>query len=236
MILPALPNALQHFVLLSQELGIDPGDTIYTRKQPECSQVEPSSPSFDILGIARMGSRGRAGSRERAKTDRAMEQEALEYCEEVEARLKDKKRRRKANARLRRQKMQQLNFQEFVFLKRVRFGGTSYWQEPPPHYSERGGREKGERSLLSSRPPREGESPTNKVHLQLSILLLQLTICWLHLFPLMFCALGAPSGASLRSSCQAWSFLHLLMLRIKTCTELCLLHCLLGKHLHVSLW
>ena len=162
MILPSLPNALQLFVLLSQELGIDPGDTIYTRKQPECSQVEPSSPSFDILGIARVGSRGIAGSRERAKTDRAMEQEASEYCEEVEARLKHKKRRRKANARLRRQKLQQLNFEEFVFLKRVRFGGTSYWpslQESPPLCSEGGGKGNGERSLLCSRSSQgRGES------------------------------------------------------------------------------
>ena len=66
-----------------------------------------------------------------SETRRALEKEALEYCAEVDNRLKQKKKRKKVNARIRRRKLKQVQFEEFIFLKRVRFGCTSYW--PPLH-------------------------------------------------------------------------------------------------------
>ena len=129
-------------------------ENLYIRKQQERPpQVDPSPPNFSLstpAGVdAAAAHKARPDKRERARTERALEQEAQEYYDEVEKRCLEKKKRRRSNSRLRRKKLEDLKFQEFISLKRVRFGTNTYWPpnagpEPPSSISGGGGRGKRE--------------------------------------------------------------------------------------------
>jgi hypothetical protein len=114
------------------------------------------------------------GARERARTVRALEQEAQQYYDEVVKRSQEKTKRRRLNSRLRRKKLEDLKFQEFISLKSVRFGSITYWPpiagpEPPSCTTGGGAGGKGEEvsaelegapsSHPALLPPGQGSTP-----------------------------------------------------------------------------